>query len=216
MNIRKAPFIYKLAGFILPTYYRLVYKCTVKGVENIPESGGVILASSHVSARDPLFLGSCVKRQVHFMAKASLFKNKFLSRLIRYAGAFPVERGSGGEDALSEAYKLLHEERVVGVFIEGTRSKDGELLRPKTGVSLIAYKTHATVVPVSIIAQGGTCPQKFKKKMMINIGKPMSFEELNIPEESSMHFRRGAKLIMEKISALRDEAIAIMDGGESA
>ncbi|MEG1427312.1 MAG: lysophospholipid acyltransferase family protein [Oscillospiraceae bacterium] len=210
MMIRKA-LLYKIAGFILPAFYRWVYKCEIRGMENIPPSGRVILASSHVDARDPLFLGAGCTRQIHFMAKDSLFKNKFIGAILRYAGAFPVERGTGDTDALSEAYKLLEEERVLGVFLEGTRSKDGNLLRPKTGVSLLAYKTKAVVVPVSIIAAGGTCPMRFKQKMMVNIGKPISFEELNIPEESSMYFRRAAKFIMERISVLRAEAISLME-----
>lgn len=212
MKKQNIPLIYRMARYVLPLYYRWVYKLKIVGCENIPQNGPVILASSHVNARDPLFLGlGCKPRQVHYMAKASLFKNKFVGFILRYAGAFPVERGTGGEDALQEAYDLLNENRVVGVFIEGTRSKDGQLLKPKTGVSLLAYKTHATVVPVSIIGKGGTCPERFKNKMMVNIGKPIDFEELNIPEESSMHFRRAAKLIMGKISELRDEAIEIMD-----
>ena len=210
MKKERRPFIYYLASVLLPTYYRLVYGLKVEGKENIPLEGPVILASSHVTARDPLFLGCSSKRPIHYMAKASLFKNRFLSAIIRHAGAFPVERGTGGTDALQEAYDLLEKDRIVGVFIEGTRSKTGELLNPKTGVSLLAFKTHATVVPVSIIGQGGKCPKAFGGKMRIMIGKPIPFEELNIPEESSMHFRRGAKLIMGHIKELRDKAIEEM------
>ena len=210
MKKERRPFIYYLGSLILPLYYKIVFGLKIEGRENIPAEGPVILASSHVSARDPIFLGCSTKRPIHFMAKASLFKNKFVSALIRYAGAFPVERGTGGSDALQAAYDLLESDRVVGVFIEGTRSKDGELLGPKTGVSLLAYRTHAPVVPVSIIAQGGKCPKAFGGKMRIIIGKPIPFEELNIPEESSMHFRRGAKLIMGHIKDLRDRAIEEM------
>lgn len=211
----RRPFIYWFAHLVLPTYYKLVFHCAIRGKENIPKEGPVILVSNHVTARDPLFLGAASRRQIHYMAKASLFKNKFLAWIIRYAGAFPVERGTGDTDALQEAYRLLEEDRIVGVFIEGTRSKDGEPLKPKTGVSLLAFRTHATVVPVSIIAEDGTCPVPWKKKMMVNIGRPVPFEELNIPEESSMHFRRAAKLIMEKIVALRLEAIERMGGKPS-
>lgn len=209
MKKERRPFIYYIAGFILPLYYRIVFGLKIEGIENIPESGAVILASSHVSGRDPVFLGCSSKRQIHYMAKASLFKNKLLAAIIRYAGAFPVERGTGGTDALQEAYDLLENGRMVGVFIEGTRSKTGELLKPKTGISLLAFRTHAPVVPISIIGRGGKCPRAFGK-MMISIGKPLSIEDLNIPEESSMHFRRAAKLIMGKISELRDGAIEKM------
>lgn len=209
MKKERRPLIYYLAGFILPAYYRLVFGLKIKGKENIPAEGPVILASSHVSGRDPVFLGCSSKRQIHYMAKASLFENKLLAKIIRYAGAFPVERGTGGADALQEAYDLLENQRVVGVFIEGTRSKTGELLNPKTGISLLAYKTHAPVVPISIIGKGGTCPKAFSK-MRIQVGAPIPFEELGIQEEGSMYFRRAAKLIMGKIRDLREEAIREM------
>lgn len=208
----KQPFIYAAATFILPPYYKLVFKMNVMGLENVPATGPLILVSNHVTARDPVFLGCFIKqRQINFMAKASLFKNKILGWLIHYAGAFPVERGTGGGDALQAAYNLLDKDKTVGVFIEGTRSMDGKLLRPKTGVSLLAYQTHATVLPVCIISKDGTRPSPFKGKTTINIGKPIPFEELGIEEGSSMHFRRGAKLIMSKISDLRDEAIKSME-----
>lgn len=209
MKKERRPLLYYIAGFILPTYYRLVYGLKIKGMENIPTEGPVILASSHVTARDPLFLGCSSKRQIHYMAKASLFHNKLLAGIIRYAGAFPVERGTGGADALKEAYELLENGRIVGVFIEGTRSKTGELLNPKTGISLLAYQTHAPVVPVSIIGKGGKCPKAFGK-MRVEVGKPISFEELGITEDSGLCFRRAAKLIMGRIKVLRDEAIEDM------
>ena len=209
MKKERRPFLYYLAGFVVPVYYRLVFGMKIAGKENIPSHGPVILASNHVTARDPVFLGCACKRQIHYMAKASLFQNKLLAFIIRYAGAFPVERGTGGAEALQEAYELLENQRVIGVFIEGTRSKTGELLNPKTGVSLLAYRTHAPVVPVSIIGKGGKCPKAFGK-MRIVIGKPLAFEELGMTEESGLQFRKAAKLIMGKIRELRERAIQEM------
>lgn len=206
----RRPLIYYLASLLLPTYYKWAYGLEIHGFDNIPAEGSVILASNHVTASDPLFIGCTSKRVIHYMAKASLFKNWFMNWLLRYAGAFPVERGTGGSDALQEAYDLLEAGRIVGVFIEGTRSKTGEPLNPKTGVSLLAYKTHAPIVPVCVIGEGGIVPKK-GKKMRVLIGKPIPFEQLNIQEESSMYFRRGAKYIMGEINNLRGEAIADME-----
>ncbi len=205
----KIPFLYRVAYVILPKLYGKLWGLKFMGVENLPESGPFILASSHVTAHDPLFLGCARLRGMHFMAKAELFKNKLVSWIITYAGAFPVERGTGGGDALQYAYDLLNNDRMVTVFIEGTRSKDGTLGKPKTGISLLAYKTKVPVVPCAIIGADGTLPRK-GSKMRVNFGKPIPFEELGIEAEGSMYFRRGAKKIMSEITALREEAIEDM------
>ena len=83
----------------------------------------MLLCSNHVAMKDPVMLGIVQKRQVFYMAKEELFRNGFIGGLLRRLGAFPVRRGTGGTDALEEAYTLLEEDAVVGVFIEGHRSK---------------------------------------------------------------------------------------------
>ena len=202
----RRPLLYLLASFLLPWWYGRKYGLKFMGLENLPKSGPFIIASSHVTAHDPLFLGCTSSRAMNFIAKAELFKNRFLSRILTYAGAFPIERGTGGEDSLSYAKQLLDSGRELTIFIEGTRSKDGQLGRPKTGVSLLAYQTNCLVVPCAIIGENGTLP-KPKGKTRVNFGKPLTVEEMGIEGESSMYFRRGAKRVMTEISALRDAAI---------
>lgn len=206
----KAPLVYKICAFWMPLYFKPIYRYKIKGMENIPKDGKVILVSNHTSANDPLILILASKRPLHFMAKAELFKSKFGGWFLRSAGQFPVARGTGGGDALQEAYDLVNSNEIVGVFLEGTRSPDGEPLRPKTGVSLVAYNTKATVVPVCITSEGGKPLKAFKRKTFINIGKPIEFENLGMTEGTSMHYRRGAKYIMSKIKDLRAEAIELM------
>lgn len=205
----RRPFIYFLACHLLPVVYRVIFGMKVKGLENIPADGPLIIAANHVTASDAVFIGCVTPRFIHCMGKASLFKNKLGGAFLKYVGAFPVERGSGGEDALQEAYDLLEAGRVVGIFPEGTRSHTGELLRPKTGVAVIASKTKAPVLPVSITSCDGGIP-RFRGRMMLNFGKPIPIEELDIEEERSVYYRRGAKYIMSKISELREESLEIM------
>lgn len=212
MLFGKVPFIYFFGATVLPKFYNFLYKVKYIGTENIPQEGAVIIASNHLNARDPIFLATPLKRQIHYMAKDGLFKNKFIGWVLRKAGAFPVARGTGGADALQEAYDILNDAGLLGVFIEGTRSKDGEPLKPKTGVSLLAYQTKATVVPVAITAKGGTLPLPYRKKpMIVSYGKPIAFEDLGMEDGTSMHYRRCAKLIMAEISKLREQSIAIME-----
>ena len=197
--------LYRLGQLVLWGYFHVVFRMDVKGAENVPEEGPVLLCSNHLAKRDPVLLGLTQKRQVFYMAKEELFRNKFLGALFRKLGAFPVNRGTGGSDALEDAYALLKQNAVVGVFIEGQRSKDGLLRKPKTGAALLAYETKAPVVPVCITAGDGKQPGMFKRTL-IRFGKPISAEELNIQDDSSLQLRRASRTIMAQIAQLREEA----------
>lgn len=197
---------YSVATRLLRLFFFSVYRVRVEGSENMPKEGPVLLCSNHVAMKDPVMLGLCQRRQIYYMAKAELFENKLIGRLLRSLGAFPVKRGTGGADALEEGNRLLEENAVVGVFIEGHRSKTGELQKPKTGAALLAYRTKAPVVPVCITAEDGRRPKPFHRTL-IQFGKPLTAEQLSIPDESSMQLRRASRTIMGEITTLRAEAL---------
>ncbi len=197
---------YVFGQCVLALFYRLVYRIRVIGGENVPKEGPVLICSNHVAMKDPVLLGVSQHRQVFYMAKEELFRNKFIGAVLRGLGAFPVRRGTGGADALADAYSLLEQNAVVGVFIEGTRSKTGLLQKPKTGAALLHYRTKAPIVPVCITGAGGGPALKFKRTE-IRFGKPISAEELNIPDESSMQLRRASRTVMERIVELREESL---------
>lgn len=198
--------LYAVGQFLLRIFYFPVFRMRVRGRENIPKNGPVLVCCNHAAKRDPVMLGVSMGRQVFYMAKEELFQNWFIGGLLRKLGAFPVLRGSGGADALQEAYSLLDENAVVGVFIEGTRSKTGELGKPKTGAALLAYRTKAPVVPVCITAEDGRPPRVFKRTI-VNFGKPIPFEALEMPDDSSMQLRKASRKIMAEIAALRAESL---------
>ncbi len=203
---KRKMWLYAIGQFLLALFYYPVFRMRVQGRENIPRTGPVLLCSNHSAKRDPVMLGVSQRRQVFYMAKEELFQNRFLGGLLRKLGAFPVLRGSGGSDALQEAYDLLDDNAIVGVFIEGTRSKTGELGRPKTGAALLAYRTKAPVVPVCITAEDGRPPKKFKRTT-VKFGKPIPFEELQMEDDSSMQLRRASRKIMARIAALRADSL---------
>ncbi len=202
---KRKGWFYALGQFLLWLFYAPVYRIRVIGRENVPKEGPVLLCCNHVAMKDPIILGVSQRRQVFYMAKEELFRSRFIGRVLRGLGAFPVKRGSGGTDALEEAYALLEENAMVGVFLEGTRSKTGELQRPKTGAALLHYRTKAPVVPVCITGSGGGRPLPFRTTE-IRFGKLIPAEELNIPDESSMQLRKASRVIMEQIAALRAES----------
>ena len=204
-NAKKKGWFYAVGQFLLRLFYYPVYRIKVFGRENLPETGPVLLCSNHAAMKDPVVLGVSQRRQVFYMAKEELFRNGFIGGVLRGLGAFPVKRGTGGTDALEEAYALLRDNAVVGVFIEGTRSKTGELQRPKTGAALLHYRTKAPVVPVCITGSTGKWPVPFQRTE-VRFGKPIPAEELNIPDESSMQLRRASRTIMGRIADLRAES----------
>ena len=99
----------------------------VSGRENIPLQGPFLVVSNHLSVSDPVLIGVKLKRRVIFMAKEELFRNWFSRYFVVQFGAFPVYRGSSNRDALRQANQILKQGKVLGMFPEGKRSREGSL-----------------------------------------------------------------------------------------
>jgi 1-acyl-sn-glycerol-3-phosphate acyltransferase len=198
--------LYYFATALCRIFFRLTGGLETIGQDNIPETGGVILCPNHVSHVDPPAVGSGTRRHVHFMAKDELFKVPVLGRLIAGVGSFPVRRGKADRKALKRAIDLLEEGRVVCLFPEGTRSPDGKLQDPERGVSLIALKTGAPVVPVAIIGTTGVLPagasRPRRNHCKIVFGKPIRFDDLSGSTDRSSMAEVGRR-IMSAIADLQ-------------
>lgn len=202
--------LYHFAQVVLPPIFKLFYRYQIIGKENIPETGGLLLCANHTSYKDPVLLGLIQKRPVRFMAKKELFRNRFLSWLIRTLGAFPVER-SGGVSAIRNGIDIVKKGGVLGIFIEGTRSKTGELRNPKPGVILLATEGEAPIVPVDIIGEDGKPPRVFRR-CVIRVGTPIVHGDLPMEDGSSAAMRKSSRVVMEAIKALRAQTMAVYEG----
>lgn len=130
----------------------LFFRLEVIGEENIPGEGPVVLASNHISNWDPIIIGAAIsKRRIYYMAKEELFKIPVLASIVRYLGAFPVKRGKGDRKALKWAFGILADNKLLGLFPEGTRSKTGELQPFQSGAAMLALKGKAQVIPTFIV-----------------------------------------------------------------
>ncbi|QDR80748.1 lysophospholipid acyltransferase family protein [Sporomusa termitida] len=143
--------MYKLLCLLLGAIFSIFFRWRVIGAENIPATGGVIIAANHISLWDPPVLGTALPRRIHFMAKEELFTNPVLGWLISRLGAFPVKRGIADRTAIRTALSLLENGSVLGLFPEGTRSKTGVLGAPEPGLAMLAVKAGVPVVPAAII-----------------------------------------------------------------
>ena len=190
---------YKFARAIVRFIIKIIFKIEINGLENIPEDSGFILASNHRSLPDPAFIAIMVKPRVYFMAKKELFWWPF-SVIIRALGAFPVRRGEGDHGAMDTASDLIRSGKILGIFPEGTRSKNGEPLRPKSGVAIIAKETKADVLPVGIHFDGKL---RLRSKVTVTYGKLIKFEELELNGETAPSaIKKASRLIMDRIIEL--------------
>jgi 1-acyl-sn-glycerol-3-phosphate acyltransferase len=139
-------FKWSLIAPVLHTYFR----GKIYGVENVPQTGPVIIVSNHASYFDPPIVSSCVRRPVAYMAKEELFKVPVLAQAIKLYGAYPVSRGTADRNAIRAALEFLENGWALGVFLEGTRTTDGRISDPKKGAALLAAKSQAPFLPVSL------------------------------------------------------------------
>lgn len=139
--------------YILFSVFRpLLCRVTVDGAEHLPYQGGCVLVCNHTFGPDFLLLGYGCPRQIYFMAKTEIFSwHPWLTAIFHSAGVFPVDRGRGDVVAFSTAVEIVRQGRVLGMFPEGTRSPNGQLLRGKSGAARIAMQAQAPVIPAVVI-----------------------------------------------------------------
>ena len=150
----------------------------IYGRENLPDSGGVILASNHQSFFDPALLALGSNRQLRFFARRTLFKNPMFAGLIRFSGA--IEFGRDGVDTagIRNMVDLLKQGEMMVMFPEGTRTHDGSIGKVKPGVGMIARRADVPVVPAVIDGAFRAWPRskRFPRPWKLNVafGEPIS------------------------------------------
>ncbi|MFN9173545.1 MAG: lysophospholipid acyltransferase family protein [Synechocystis sp.] len=157
-------------GVVRPLLHS-VFQGKVYGQELVPSLGPALVVSNHASYFDPPFLSCAMARPVAFMAKEELFEVPLLGPAIHLYGAYPVKRGSGDRGALRAALNALEDGWLVGIFLEGTRTKDGRIYDPKLGAAMIAAKAQVPLIPVGLIGVEQIFPagSKFPRPVPLTI-----------------------------------------------
>ncbi len=174
-----------------------VFRTKYTNAKQIPLEGRFVIAPNHISALDAILVAIGQKRCIRFMAKEELFKNKLLVWFFTKVGAFPVRRGKGDWDSINNAKNMIDNGDAIGIFIEGTRSKTGELLRPRSGAVMIAHQMNCKIVPVSITYR--TKKLTLFSRRYITFGEPVTTEELGITTGSPREYRDASRNLMERI-----------------
>ncbi|MDR3275503.1 MAG: 1-acyl-sn-glycerol-3-phosphate acyltransferase [Endomicrobium sp.] len=166
----KSSILFLLGRQMFRIMFRLFYRCHIEGIENIPKSGGAVIAPNHISFFDPPLTGSAMNRPLYFMAKKELFDIPVFGWIIKRTNAFPVRRGTHDMTAMRNAFSLLEEGNLLLMFPEGTRSKNAKIRKARAGAGMVACNAQVPLIPVKI--DNTNAMLKFKK-IRIKYGKPV-------------------------------------------
>jgi len=181
---------------------RWLYRVKVVGLENVPAEG-CILACNHTAFSDVLVVSAAAKRQVRYMAKKELFKIPLLGRLIAALGAYPVNRGGADVGSIKRTIGLLEAGELIGIFPQGTRHgfKDPRQTEIKGGIGMIAYHTHASVLPAFIDNKRGKTGI-FRRNTVI-FGRKIPYEELGFAEGGTKEYMNVSREIFRQVCAIK-------------
>jgi 1-acyl-sn-glycerol-3-phosphate acyltransferase len=202
-----------LKNIVLGPIINLLFRPWVRGSENVPRKGGVVLAANHLSFMDSIFLPLKVKRPVTFLAKSDYFTGKgFKGAVIRWffksTGQLPIDRSGGkaSEDSLNTGLGVLERELVLGIYPEGTRSPDGKLYRGRTGIARMILEAQVPVVPVALIDTEKVQPlgAKYPKiqRVGVKFGQQLDFSRFAGMEAERVVLRSVTDQIVYRIREL--------------
>lgn len=179
--------------------FNIIYRFRLIGEDNIPTKGKLVVCSNHKNNLDPVLIAIMFPRKISWMAKRELFNNKILAYLIRKVNAFPVNRDEVDISAVKNALKVLKENKVLGIFPEGTRVKELDLTKAKAGASMLAIRAKSPVLPVYIDSS-----YKLFSKVNIYIGKPLYLHNEVKGKPSPEEYKEFSKEILATIYNLKE------------
>jgi 1-acyl-sn-glycerol-3-phosphate acyltransferase len=174
----KTPVLYKLTRPIIKFLVKIIYLPRIEGVENIPESDGVILAGNHTNNLDCFLLISSTKRCIRFLAKDSLYK----SSILRGMGIIPIDRvNHNNEESIKKTNDILNDNGVIAIFPEGTINRTNETIMPfKIGAVKFASVTGKSIVPFTIKGK-----YKLFSRIKLTFYKPIKVESNDLDKENN-------------------------------
>jgi 1-acyl-sn-glycerol-3-phosphate acyltransferase len=202
-----------LKTFVLGPLLRVLFRPWVRGMENIPATGPVILASNHLSFSDSIFLPLQSRRPVVFLAKSEYFTGKGIKGALtrwffKSTGQLPIDRSGGraSEASLNTGLKVLSQGQVLGIYPEGTRSPDGRLYRGRTGIARMVLESKVPVIPVAMIDTEKVQPIGKRlpriRRIGIVVGTPLDFSRFDGMEGDRIVLRAVTDEIMYELRLL--------------
>jgi 1-acyl-sn-glycerol-3-phosphate acyltransferase len=189
--------------------FKVLFRVSSTGKENIPKEGGFIIASNHASHLDPPLVGSACSRKLWYFAKEELFEIPILAWVVRHLNSFPIKLRSANFRSIRFALAQLKEGKGVLIFPEGARSWNGDIGQPLPGIGLIAAKSGAPIIPAFIEGSNRALPRGSKfirpTKISVHFGQPFQASDL-IPQKKGVGFyHQIAQRTMQEIKNLKME-----------
>lgn len=206
-------FYWFMKNLVAGPLIKTVFRPWIVGLENIPKTGGVILASNHLSVIDSIFLPLLIDRRIYFLAKSDYFTGKGLKNwatkhFLLGTGMLPIDRSGGkaSEASLNMGLAVVAKGNVLGIYPEGTRSPDGKMYRGRTGVARMILEGHVPVVPVAMIDTekvmpvGSSLPKV--RRIGVVFGEPLDFSRFEGMESDRFILRSITDEIMYELSRI--------------
>jgi 1-acyl-sn-glycerol-3-phosphate acyltransferase len=199
---------YWILKIILGPIIRLIWIKEVRGLENFPRKGSVIIAANHSSYFDFISLVAILPRRVYFLAAEKFYQNWLWAPIVKLTKQIKIERQeSNKKEAYDKISSILKNNGVIGIFPEGTRSPDGKIHKTFTGVAKFALSTKTSVVPIGINGAYEILPRQkrvpmFRKIIEINIGPKVDLSDFNDKNIGESTLRGATDLIMLEIFKL--------------
>ena len=208
--------VYGLSHYLSAVAYEMFFRGEIVGVENLPATGGCLVAANHASHLDPFIIASQLPREVSFFARKTLWTPGFPSWWLNSVGVIPVDRDGGSDvTAIKRVLNALKLQKIIIMFPEGTRSQDGQLQKPKPGVGLFACRAQVPIVPARIFGsfeafgKGDKLPRAGSQVTVV-FGRPLSARVYDSPDAGRERYQIASERIMSHIAALQPPPLAIL------
>lgn len=182
---------------------RLFYPVKVVGKNNLPKKKGYVLTCNHYSNLDPILLDIYLNKKIRFLAKKELFKKKFVGFCLKRFGGFPVDREKPGVSSFKFALNVLKENKILGIFPEGTRNKNIEaegIMQLKNGAIVFASKGESQIIPIVIYKK----PKVFRKNYIL-IGEPIELVGEDKKRLTHEEQEQNVQLLVNAMAKLRKD-----------
>jgi len=193
----------------IPLLCHLLGGWRVVGRDNVPNSGGAVIAPNHVSYLDPPAVGGALPRRAYSFAKKELFEIPIFGWIIRTCYAFPVDREISDIAAFRHAIRLLQAGELLLVFPEGRRSADGNLEEGKVGAALIASRAGVPLIPCALHGTDQVLPRGawylHRGIVQVSFGKPITFDEFETHRLNKEQLQDATDQAMTSIAQMQRE-----------